>query len=86
MNKNVARTPDHSDETQINLTNAVAYGLVTAVLTAPIGAILAFYLVSGDASVTTSLRQFQVQGPVSFGALAAFLTSGLFGAKFGAQL
>ncbi|EAQ79813.1 hypothetical protein [Blastopirellula marina] len=85
MNTNIARTPEKADDPQFNLTNAVTYGLLTAVLTAPIGAILAFYLAAGDASVTT-LWQFQVQGPVSLGALAAFLTSGLFGAKFGAQL
>lgn len=85
MNTNVARTPEKTDDPQFNLTNAVTYGLLTAVLTAPIGAILAFYLTSDDASVTT-LMQFHVQVPVSFGAIGSFLMSGLFGAKFGAQL
>ncbi|TWT31779.1 hypothetical protein [Blastopirellula retiformator] len=85
MNTKVARTPDKTGDPQFNLTNAVTYGLLTAVLTAPIGAILAFYLAADDVSVAT-LWQFHVQAPVSFAALVAFLTSGLFGAKFGAQL
>lgn len=85
MNTNVARTSKKSDDPQFNLTNAITYGLLTAVLTAPIGAILALYLAADDVSLAT-LWQFHVQAPVTFGALAAFLTSGLFGAKFGAQL